>query len=93
MEQAAVTATALQESLVQDYDGLIRIAPATPPGWDFARTVFVRGNTKVDVETDAGVVTTAVIETGSKERVRLRNPWPGEAFNVTDANSGITLSA
>jgi alpha-L-fucosidase 2 len=93
MEQAAVTATALQESLVQDYDGLIRIAPATPPGWDFAGTVFVRGNTKVDGETDAGVVTTAVIESGSKERVRLRNPWPGEAFDVTDANSGITLSA
>ena len=88
IEQVGVTATALQEALVQDYDGLIRIAPAIPPGWNFAGTVFVRGGTKVDVQTNAGIVTTVVIEAGTTERLRLRNPWPGNQFNIKDSESG-----
>ncbi len=40
VEQSGVAADALQESLVQDYDGLIRIAPAIPPGWDFDGSVL-----------------------------------------------------
>src|SRR5207245_4057210 len=34
VEQIGVVATALQEALVQDYDGLLRIAPAWPRAWD-----------------------------------------------------------
>lgn len=49
VEQVAVVADALQQALVQDYDGLIRIAPAIPPDWDFDGSVFVRGGTKVMV--------------------------------------------
>lgn len=91
VEQSAVTATALQEALVQDYDGLIRIAPAIPPGWDFAGTVSVRGRTKVHVQTHAGIVTTAVIQAGTTERVRFRNPWHGAALYIKDARSGATV--
>jgi len=61
VEQTGVIADALEEALVQDYDGVIRVAPAIPPGWDFAGSVSVRGNTKVFVETKDGAVLHLVI--------------------------------
>ncbi|NYF78075.1 glycosyl hydrolase family 95 catalytic domain-containing protein [Granulicella arctica] len=90
-EQSAVVATALQEALVQDFDGVIRIAPAIPPGWDLEGTVFVRGKTKVHVQVKSGVVTTAGIEAGSTQSLTLRNPWPGVFFDITDAATGAKL--
>jgi hypothetical protein len=48
--QAGVVATALQDALVQDYDGVLRIAPAWPSGWDADATVYVQHRTKVDVQ-------------------------------------------
>jgi len=87
IEQAGVAATALQEALVQDYDGLIRIAPAVAADWNFAGTVFVHGRTKVDVQTKKGVPTTVVIEAGMTERLKLRNPWPGHAIDVQEPGS------
>ncbi len=83
VEQSAVVAIALQEALVQDYDGTIRIAPAIPPGWDLNGTVFVRGKTKVHVETTQGVPTKIFLEAGSNGKLTLRNPWPGVPLEVT----------
>jgi hypothetical protein len=87
IEETGIVADALQEALVQDYDGVIRIAPGIPPGWDFAGSVFVRGRTKVDVEVRGGEVVTAVIEAGMNAPMRVRNPWPGEAIDVIAGNS------
>ncbi|MCL2659339.1 MAG: glycoside hydrolase [Acidobacteriaceae bacterium] len=82
IEQSAHVALALQEALVQDYDGVIRIAPALPSGWDFAGSVFVSGKTRVNVETRRGEVVTAVIEAGTTEPLRVRSPWPGKQVDV-----------
>ncbi len=82
VEQVGVVADALQEALVQDYDGLIRLAPATPPRWNFDGSVYVRGKTRVDVQVREGHVTTAVIEAGTTQPIRIRNPWPGKAVDV-----------
>ncbi len=83
VEQSAVVAIALQEALVQDYDGTIRIAEAIPPGWDFKGTVFIRGKTKIYVETTNGVPTKISIEAGSNGKLALRNPWPEVPIEVT----------
>jgi hypothetical protein len=82
VEQSGVVADALQESLVQDYDGLIRLAPAVPAGWNVDGSVFVRGKTRVEVQVRDGRVTTAVIEAGTTQPLRIRNPWPGEAVDI-----------
>lgn len=82
VEQTGVAADALQEALVQDYDGLIRLAPAVPPEWKIDGSVYVRGKTRVDVQVREGRVTTAVIEAGTTGPLRIRNPWPGEAVDV-----------
>jgi len=91
VEQSGVVADALQEALVQDYDGLIRIAPAVPPGWNFDGSVYVRGKTKVDVQVRGGVPTTVVIESGTDHPVRLRNPWPGHAVDILSGATGATV--
>jgi alpha-L-fucosidase 2 len=93
VEQTGVVADALQEALVQDYDGIIRIAPATPPGWDFEGSVYVRGRTKVDVQMRNGSVTTVVIEAGTNGPIRMRNPWPGKAVDVIDGKNGLKIGA
>jgi alpha-L-fucosidase 2 len=87
VEESGAVATALQEALVQDYDGLIRVAPAVPPGWDFDGSVYVRGKTKVDVQTRNGVVTALVIEAGKTQLFKIRNPWPGEAVDVSSGQT------
>jgi alpha-L-fucosidase 2 len=87
IEQSGVAATALQEALVQDYDGLIRIAPAIPPGWDFDGSVYVRGKTKVNVQVRDGVATSVVIESGITQPLRFRNPWPGQPVDVVSGKT------
>jgi hypothetical protein len=88
VELGGIVATSLQEALVQDYDGLIRIAPAIPPGWDFDGSVYIRGNTKVDVQVRHGVPTTVAIEAGTTQQLRIRNPWSNEKIEVV-SGSGV----
>jgi alpha-L-fucosidase 2 len=96
IEQEGVVALALAEALVQDYDGLIRIAPAVPSQWDFDGTVWVRDRTRVDVQVRTGVPVAVVIEAGADSTLRVRNPWPGKPVRVGDAEqtgSVFTLNA
>lgn len=93
IEEDGIVADALQEALVQDYDGLIRIAPAVPPGWNFDGSVFVRARTKLDVQVRDGAVTTAVIEPGITQDLRVRNPWPGQPVDVVSAAGNKVVSA
>jgi hypothetical protein len=92
IEQSGVVADALQEALVQDYDGVIRIAPAIPPGWDFDGSVYARGNTKVDVQTRNGAVIAVVIEAGMSQPLKLRNPWPGKLVDVINGKTGEKIA-
>ncbi len=92
VEQTGVVADALQEALVQDYDGVIRIAPAIPPDWDFEGSVYVRGKSKVDVQMRNGAVTTVVIEAGGDGPLRMRNPWPGKPVDVISGSGTKVVS-
>jgi hypothetical protein len=91
IEESGIVAAALEEALVQDYDGIIRIAPAIPPGWDVAGSVFVRGKSKVDVEVRWGEIVTAVIEAGTTGPLRVRNPWPDQAVDVVAGRSNKNI--
>jgi hypothetical protein len=93
VEQEGIVALALAEALVQDYDGLIRIAPATPSQWDFEGSVWVRDRTRVDVQVRAGLPTTVALEAGATSTLRIRNPWPGQPVEVMDARGKIVLKS
>jgi hypothetical protein len=81
-EQGAVVTTALQDALVQDYDGLLRIAPALPTGWNADATVFIQHKSKVDVQVRDGVPVTVAIEAGANVAQQVRNPWPDQKVKV-----------
>jgi hypothetical protein len=83
VEQFGVVATALQEALVQDYDGLVRIAPAWPKDWEGDGTVYIQQGTKVDVQMRGGQPALLIIRAGFSGLLRVRNPWPAEPFDVT----------
>jgi hypothetical protein len=90
-EQVGVAALALNESLAQDFDGLLRIAPAVPPGWDAEGTVFLQHRSKVDVQVQGGTITTVAIESGAAHDIRVKNPWPGQGVQVVDGTDTGTV--
>jgi hypothetical protein len=84
-EQGGVVTTALQDALVQDYDGLLRIAPAWPRAWNADATVAIRHRGRVDLQIRDGDLVTVVLEAGADRPVTVRNPWPGRRVRVVGA--------
>jgi hypothetical protein len=94
VEQSAMVALALQEALAQDYDGVIRIAPAIPPGWDFDGSVSVRNRTKVHVQVRNGKPSTVGLEVKIAQLLKVKSPWLGESLTIMNAQTGaIVLNA
>ena len=93
LEEAASVAAGVDEALVQDYDGLLRIAPAWPSGWDASGTVSVQNNTKVDVQVEGGTLATVAIQAGATQTMQVRNPWQGHAVEVVNGSSNATVVA
>ncbi|MEV6011267.1 hypothetical protein AB0M29_31165 [Streptomyces sp. NPDC051976] len=85
VEQQGVTAAALSKALVQDYDGVLRIAAALPPGWDASSTAFIHGGSKVSVQAYGGTITTMGITAGSTGGIAVGNPWPAQQVEVSTA--------
>jgi hypothetical protein len=93
-EQIGTVAAATQEALVQDYDGLLRIAPAWPTAWDAAGTVFIQGGSRVDVQISGGQIGTVAIQAGSTGQILMRSPWPGQPVEVVSgAGAGQVVVA
>ncbi|HWE30594.1 MAG TPA: hypothetical protein VHB97_21455, partial [Polyangia bacterium] len=65
VEETGIVAAALNEAMVQDYDGLLRIAPAWPAMWDGVATIFAQAQTKIDVQVQSGKVVFAIVEAGA----------------------------
>jgi hypothetical protein len=87
-EQGGVVTTALQDALVQDYDGVLRVAPAWPAGWDADATVAIQHRGRVDVQVRGGVPVTVALEAGADGPVVVRNPWPGRKVQVVTGDPG-----
>jgi len=91
-ESVGITALAVNEALAQDFDGLVRIAPAIPPGWNAEGTVSLQHRSKVSVQVQDGVITTAAITNGPTARdIRVKNPWPGSDVQVVKGEDGTTV--
>jgi len=90
IEQGANVALAVNEALVQDYDGILRIAPALPAGWDADGTQYIQGGSTVSVQVHGGVIGTVGIHAGSAGNITVRNPWPGQSVDVVDGTDEST---
>jgi hypothetical protein len=91
VEQSGVVAATLGEAFVQDYDGLVRIAPSWPSGWTGEGTVYIQHNSKVSLQVENGTPATVAITSGSNSSIAVRNPWPGQNVTVVDGGSGATV--
>jgi hypothetical protein len=87
VEQIGVVADALQNGLVQDYDDLLRIAPAWPKDWNADGSVSIAHGGRVYVQIKDGQVITVGIKAGNTQQLKVRNPWPGRSVRVVDAAS------
>ncbi|GIH17509.1 fascin domain-containing protein [Rugosimonospora africana] len=93
LEQAGVLAATVSEALVQDYDGLVRIAPAWPSDWTGEGTVSIQHNSKVSVQVSGGTVSTVAIASGSTAPIAVRSPWPGQSVTVVDGSGATVVGA
>lgn len=91
VEQIGVLTDAIQTAMVQDYDGLVRIAPAWPKDWDADGTVYIQHGDKVDVQIRQGKVIAVGIEAGSSKKIHMRNPWPSQSVTVLDARTSAVV--
>ncbi|MGI4829179.1 MAG: glycosyl hydrolase family 95 catalytic domain-containing protein [Janthinobacterium lividum] len=87
VEQIGVVTAALQDALAQDYDGLLRLAPAWPANWNAEAVVALGQGGRVRLQIQTGRLRRAAIDPGRATRLRVRNPWPGKAVNVFRAAS------
>ena len=93
VEESGIVALAVNEAAVQDYDGLLRIAPALPKDWNAEGSLFIQGGSKVDFQIVGGTVVVAIVEAGSTATITARNPWPGGSASVIDGVTGATTLA
>jgi hypothetical protein len=79
VEQIGVLADSLQAALAQEYDGVLRIAPAWPKDWDADGTVFISHGGKVHVQMRQGRVVTVAGQplAGRARRSCRRAHWGG----------------
>jgi alpha-L-fucosidase 2 len=86
VEQVGVVADAIQNGLVQDYDGVVRIKPAWPSDWNADGTVVVRHGNRINIQVRAGKIVTLGLDAARQSEIKLRNPWPGQTLRVERAD-------
>lgn len=87
IEWGAEATLGLQEALIQDYDGLLRIAPGLPSGWDADVSLKIPGGHTVSTQVRNGTPTLVGIHAASDDTLRIRNPWPGQEIEVVDGSN------
>ncbi|MFC7495689.1 MULTISPECIES: glycosyl hydrolase family 95 catalytic domain-containing protein [unclassified Nocardioides] len=84
-----IVAGALQEGLVQSYDGTVRVAASVPEDWDVDGTVVLPGGHRASTQVRSGSPLYLGIEAGSDETLTVANPWPGEAVRVVSDDTTV----
>ena len=93
IEESGVVAAAINEAVGTGFDGIIRVAPALPSNWSVSGTVFVQGQSKLDVQFQNGALVFGVLEAGSSAIVQVRNPWGTTAASIVDSQTQQPVSA
>ncbi len=75
MEAMSVFATAINESLLQSYDGTLRIFPAFPPDKTGRFTLHAEGGFVISAEIKSGIVQWVCIKSLSGNLCKLQLPW------------------
>ncbi len=92
LEAGSIFETAINEMLLQSYNGRIRVFPAAPASWDAGFTLHAIGAFTVTSERRGGEVMYVAVESRKGGTCRLVNPWPGNvAVRLRPASGGKVL--
>jgi alpha-L-fucosidase 2 len=87
----AMTAV-VSEMLIQSYDGIIRLCPATPDDWDAEFQGFLTvGAFEVDASIRRGRVASLSLLSLKGNLCRLANPWPGQAIQIRSGAKPVPI--
>ncbi|HUZ46499.1 MAG TPA: hypothetical protein VMW54_07655 [Terriglobia bacterium] len=77
-EAMPIAACAMNEMLIQSYDGTIRICPAVPADWHVRFDLAAAGGFRVSAEQRNGRIIFVSLESRLGRPCRLQHPWPSE---------------
>jgi alpha-L-fucosidase 2 len=84
MEAMSVLAGAMNESLLQSHDGVIRVGPAVDEGQTARFTLHAEGGFVVSAEIENGQPRWIAIESRRGGTCRVANPWSGAVLHEGD---------
>lgn len=92
-ESNGLLMTAINESLLQSYDGLIRVFPALPSDTTFVAkfTLLASGGFLVSSEREAGETKYVGLKSQLGGRATMMNPWPGESVHIRRLSDGHSV--
>ena len=83
-EAMPIVATALNEMLVQSFDGAIRVFPATPEAWDACFRLACEDGFLVDAERVDGRTAWVCIKSSRGRPCRIVRPWDDGAVRCVE---------
>ena len=83
-EAMPIVSAAINEMLLQSYDGVIRVCPAVPAKWDVRFTLAAQGGFLISAERAAGAVRWVAVESRAGGMCRIERPWSGEGLVCLD---------
>ena len=81
-ETMPIVACAINEMLIQSYDGTIRICPSVPSSWNVRFDLAAAGGFRVSAEQKDGRIAFVSLESRLGGGCRLVNPWSSEGQAV-----------
>ncbi|HPC45035.1 MAG TPA: hypothetical protein PLJ50_07815, partial [Candidatus Latescibacteria bacterium] len=90
LEPGAVVQGTINEMFLQSYEGVIRVCPSVPGGWNGAFSLWAEGGFRISARVLRGRVPRFAVESMRGEECRIVLPYEG-AWGVTDGNSDETL--
>jgi hypothetical protein len=81
-EAMPIVSCAINEMLLQSYEGAIRVCPAVPAAWEVRFELAAQGGFLVSAERRGGRLLWAAVASRLGGPCRLVHPWPSEAAVV-----------
>src|SRR5208282_2820026 len=81
-ETMPIVACAINEMLIQSYDGTIRICPSVPSAWNVRFDLAAAGGFRVSAEQKSGRILFVSLESRLGGLCRIVHPWPSEGQPV-----------
>ncbi|MBD1555696.1 hypothetical protein HC752_01940 [Vibrio sp. S9_S30] len=81
----------IQESIVQYYDGVLRLGVGLPNTWTLQGAAKIAGQHIVAADFQSGELKAAAITAGSSGNLKISNPW--QSMKIVDSNGNVIANS